>query len=71
LLVKLAENTAAVLLEDTLALATPAAVTRSFASWSLRSTLLDLLEGRARVVVVHQSLLVLLLLGWRPGWNVA
>lgn len=68
---KLAENTAAVLLEDTLALATPAAVTRSFASWSLRSTLLDLLEGRARVVVVHQSLLVLLLLGWRPSWNVA
>ena len=68
---ELAEDTAAVLLQDTLALTTPAAVTRSFASWSLRSTLLDLLEGRARVVVIHQSLLVLLLLGWRPGWNVA
>jgi hypothetical protein len=69
--VELAENTAAVLLEDTLALAASAAVTRSFASWSLGSTLLNLLEGRARVVVVHQSLLLLLLLGWRPGWNVA
>lgn len=74
---ELTEDTAAVLLQDTFTLATSAAVAGSFAAWPLRSTLLDLLEGRSEVVVVHQSLLMLMLvllvlvLGWRPGWNVA